>query len=306
MSGGGIEDAIVVGAGPAGLAAALYLARYHRTPLVLHDGTSRALRIPLTHNAPGFPDGVAGPDLVARMQAHAESHGARFQTARVEAASREQSGFRLDGEGRTWRCRTLVLATGILLNELDLPREIHEAAIVAGVLRYCPICDGYEATGRRIGVIGCDANGAGEALFLRSYSSDVTLMPLHNSDLTDGQEAALQRAGVDVQHGALSRLAPQDDRMEVMLDDRDDPLTFDVVYPALGCAPRNELARQLDMSLTEHGCAPVEAVRGYGSGLFVAGDLVEGLDQISVAMGHGALAATCAHNWLRAQDGQAF
>jgi thioredoxin reductase (NADPH) len=64
-------DVVIIGAGPAGVTAALYLARYRRKVLVLHDGKSRALRIPLAHNAPGFPQGVRGPDLIARMTRHA-------------------------------------------------------------------------------------------------------------------------------------------------------------------------------------------------------------------------------------------
>ena len=77
---GAAADCIIVGAGPAGLTAALYMARYRRRVLVLHDGTARALRIPLTHNAPGYPEGISGSDLIDRMARHALEYGAQKRT----------------------------------------------------------------------------------------------------------------------------------------------------------------------------------------------------------------------------------
>jgi len=297
-------EVIVVGAGPAGLTAALYLGRYRREVLVVHDGNSRALRIPETHNAPGFPDGIAGPDLIERMTRHATAFGARIEQAEVTGIERTAKGFRLtSAEGTEWESRAVILAGGIVLNQVDLPHEVHEGAIEAGVLRYCPVCDGYEHGDRRIGVIGCDRDGAAEALFLRRYSADITLMPLSHPELSPAQAREMAEAGIAVKAGALVALEPQDDRMDVRLEGREAPLAFDVVYPALGARPRTELAAQLGIELDDAGCVPAGSVKESGvPGFFAAGDVVEGLDQISVAIGHGALAATNAHNWLREQD----
>ncbi len=297
------RDVVIVGAGPAGLTAALYLARYRREPLVLHDGKSRALRIPLTHNAPGFPEGIGGPDLIARMTRHAVQYGAELEEAEVVAIEPAPEGFlfRL-GNGSTRLGRAVILATGVELNQVDLPEAVHEAAIRAGVLRYCPVCDGYEHTEKRIGVIGCDTNGAAEALFLRRYSRDVTLMPLNRPELSPAEALDLASAGVRLEAGALLALEPAADHIAVHLDSAAS-LAFDVVYPALGCRPRSELARRLGLSLTAGGCVTPDSVFDSRiAGVFAAGDLVEGLDQISVAMGHGAVAATRAHNWLREQE----
>jgi len=296
-------DVVVIGAGPAGLTAALYLARYRRSVLVLHDGKSRALRIPLTHNAPGFPEGVRGPDLIARMTRHAVQYGATIQEAEVAAVEAVAGGFSLHlADGSTRSSRAVILATGVDLNQVDLPEAVHEAAIRAGVLRYCPVCDGYEHIGKRIGVIGCDTNGAAEALFLRGYSQNVTLMPLNRPELSPAEARALADAGIGLETGALLALEPGADDITVRLD-TGAPLTFDVIYPALGCRPRSLLAEQLGLDLTEAGCVTPDSVfDSRVAGVFAAGDLVEGLDQISVAMGHGAVAATRAHNWLREQE----
>ena len=299
-------DCLVVGAGPGGLSAALYLARFHRRVLVLHDGTSRALRIPRTHNVPGFPDGVAGVELVARMRQHAETYGAQVREAEVVAASRDDDGFTLTTRaGERLSASALILATGLFLNQIALPHDVHEAAIRAGVLRYCPICDGHEHTNQRIAVVGCDGQGAAEALFLRTYSDDLTLVPRTFMELDAADRAALATAGVRVIEQSVARFEPREDAMRLHLQGGGTPLDFDVVYPALGCRQRTELVRALGLPLDDAGAMDSRAPYGTAiAGLYGVGDIVDGLDQISVAMGHGAIAATRAHNYLRAREAE--
>ena len=299
-------ECIIIGAGPAGLTAALYMARFRRKVLVLHDGSARALRIPKTHNAPGFPDGVTGPDLIARMSEHATGFGA--EVAEAEIVSAQQNGDRfelLSGDGRSWRTRSLILATGVAHNEIKIDTGGHQAAIAAGILRYCPVCDGYEHIDTAIGVIGCDSQGAAEALFLRRFSSDVTLVPLNFAELDRGELAAMREVGITVVEHPVARLDALPHRMDVYLEENAQPLSFDVVYPALGVTPRTELAAALGLSFCPSGELEMSAPFGTKvEGLYAAGDVVKGLDQISVAMGHGAVAATKAHNWLRERDGE--
>ncbi|MFO6447153.1 NAD(P)/FAD-dependent oxidoreductase [Erythrobacter sp. NE805] len=295
----------MVGAGPAGLTAALYATRFRRATLVLHDGAARAGQIPLTRNVPGHDGGIAGPELLARMTRHAEGYGATLREARVVEAAREGGAFRLtDAAGVTHTARAVILATGVRHNRPQLPENVHQAAVDAGVLRYCPICDGFEHRDERIAVLGCDVSGAAEALFLRTYSGDVTLLPRRDVALTDEEQGDLERAGVHVLDHAVTRFEPTAQDIRLHCEGRAEPLVFDVLYPALGARPRSDLARMLGLALTEDGKAPDNASFGTAiPGLYAAGDLVEGLDQISVAMGHGAIAATRAHNWLREQDG---
>ena len=299
-------ECIIIGAGPAGLTAALYMARFRRKVLVLHDGSARALRIPKTHNAPGFPDGVTGPDLIARMSEHATGFGA--EVAEAEIVSAQQNGDRfelLSGDGRSWQARSLILATGVAHNEIKIDTGGHQAAIAAGILRYCPVCDGYEHIDTAIGVIGCDSQGAAEALFLRRFSSDVTLVPLNFAELDKGELAAMREVGITVVEHPVARLDALPHRMDVYLEGNAQPLSFDEVYPALGVTPRTELAAALGLSFCPSGELEMSAPFGTRvEGLYAAGDVVEGLDQISVAMGHGAVAATKAHNWLRERDGE--
>ena len=298
-------DIAIVGAGPAGLSAALYAARFCRSTLVIHNDDARASRIPKTYNAPGFDDGVAGPDLLERMARHAKNYGAEFLSATVSDARRGENGFELSGPGGdVWQSRALILATGLRLNQIDLPFEVHEAAIANGVLRYCPVCDGYEHRHKRIGVVGCDISGAGEALFLRQFSSDVTLLPKAEAELTPAERDDLRAAGVKTVTQPIAEYRSLNAEFEIMVEGHSEPYVFDIVYPALGVSPRNQLAAALGLHLTEDGKVGAGSIAGTTvEGLYCAGDLVEGLDQISVAMGHGAVAATKAHNWLRDCDG---
>lgn len=299
-------ECVVVGAGPGGLSAALYMARFRRRVLVVHDGRSRALRIPRTHNVPGFPDGVEGPALIEKMSEHAARYGAQFMEAEVVSVRHDEGVFVLEtADARQLLAESLVLAPGLHLNEPPLPHAEHEAAIRAGVLRYCPICDGFEHSDQRIAVIGCDSSGAAEALFLRQYSEDVTLLPMDMPELTAAQRQEMADAGVVVEPRQIAALRPFDDRFEVHLEGEAEPAVFGVVYPALGTRQRTELAAMLGVPLDDAGAVDVHAPLGTAvAGLYCAGDIVDGLDQISVAMGHGAVAATRAHNWLRARHGE--
>lgn len=301
-----IHDIIIVGAGPAGLTAALYGARFLRSVLVIHDGAARAMQIPLSHNVPGHDEGIAGPDLLNRMTRHAESYGAHFIQHAVTEASRQDGLFRLtDASGGQHTGRAVILATGVEQNQPPIDEDVHQAAVNAGVLRYCPICDGFEHRGERIAVLGCDISGAAEALFLAGYSNDVTLLPRRDVALSDDEQRDLERAGIRIVHDAVVRFEPTDRQMILHLEGGSAPLAFDVLYPALGSRPRNHLAQQLGLTTNAAGKAADAAPFGTEvPGLYCAGDLVGGLDQISVAMGHGAVAATKAHNWLRERDGE--
>jgi thioredoxin reductase (NADPH) len=298
-------EAIVIGAGPGGLTAALYLARYRRKTLVIHDDTARASRIPLTHNVPGFPDGIAGPDLLARMTEHASHYGAEFERATVTAIKPLSDGFEVALEGGAIRrSRIVILATGLLLNQVDLPHEVHEQAIKDDVLRYCAVCDAYEHIDRAIAVAGCEDSGASQAMFLARYSNDVTLFPQDPDGLADEDRTKLGKMGVKIVERPMESVTPTSESMMLKARGSSEEWEFGVLYPCYGTRPRTELAKAMGLPLEESGNLHSGShFKTDIPGFFAAGDIVDGLDQISVAMGHGAIAATKAHSWLREQDG---
>ena len=167
-----------------------------------------------------------------------------------------------------------------------------------GLLRYCPICDGYEVTDKRVGVIGNRTHGFKEAVFLRTYTKDVTLIaPDQDVELSADEHARLDALGVERVAGPCASLRIEGDRIVVPVPQGE--REFDSVYPALGSVIRSELAVALGANASTDGCLEVDDhQRTSVPGLYAAGDVVRGLDQISHAMGEGGVAAVTLRNDL--------
>lgn len=294
-----MDDCIIIGAGPAGLTAAIYLARYHLSIRLFDCGTSRAAWIPCTRNHAGFPDGIAGNGLLRRMREQARKYGALREEKRVEHLARAGAHFTVGTDSGTYTARTVLLATGVVNRRPDtLPDEVHDEALARGLLRYCPVCDGYEVTDRRIAVIGTGRHGTAEALFLRGYTADLTLVSPHGDhDLDRACSAQLEEAGIARVAGPCGGFAIEGERLA--FDTADRRMAFDSVYPALGTTVRSELAQLAGAETNEDGCVAVDDhLETTVPGLFAAGDVVIGLDQISHAMGQAGVAATAIRNHL--------
>jgi thioredoxin reductase (NADPH) len=294
-----MHDCVVVGAGPAGLTAAIYLGRFRRDVRVLDAGASRAAWIPLSRNHPGFPHGVRGKTLLGRMRRQAEKYGAVIESARVEDLRAADAGFRLVTEAGEVSARKVVLATGVLDIEPDIPGV--EAAIASGLIRVCPICDGYETIGRRVGVIGRDAHAAREALFLTTYTPQVGLIHAGPPEaLPAAERAALRNAGVVVVEAPIESVALDRKQIAALCFGPDRTERFDCLYAALGVVARSDLAVKAGAKLDGAGRLLVSDHQETSvPGLYAAGDVVRGLNQISTAAGEGAIAATHIHNALR-------
>ena len=292
-------DCLIVGAGPAGLTAALYLARFNLRLKVVDEGKSRAGWIPCTHNFAGFPDGISGKELLQRMRTHAEQYGASIETGRVTRLDREEGGFRAEWGSGSATARSILLATGITNRRPDMDEELHEEALARGLIRYCPICDGFEVTDKKVGVIGSGSHGVAEAVFLRSYTADVTLIAPHKAhDLDRADRERLEAHGIHAIDGPSRGVAVQHDC--IVVETAEGHHAFDSVYPALGSDTHTKLAAQIGVSLTaDTGCVTVDShQRTNVPGVYAAGDVVLGLDQISHAMGEGGVAATTIRNDL--------
>jgi thioredoxin reductase (NADPH) len=291
-------DCLVIGGGPAGLTAAIYLTRYHLKLKVLDAGKSRASWIPCTHNHAGFPGGISGKELLSRMREQAQMYGASIQTARVTRLDKIENGFRAEWGSGSATARTILLATGITNRRPPMDEDLHDEALSKGLIRYCPVCDGFEVTDKKVGVIGSGSHGVAEAVFLRGFTADITLVaPDRSHDLSEEDKAKMKEFGIHCIDGPCQGAAIADKCITLSTPYGDH--VFDSVYPALGSDTHTELAKQVGARIAEDGTLPVDDhQRTDVPGFYAAGDVVLGLDQISHAMGEGGVAATTIRNDL--------
>lgn len=304
-------DAVIVGAGPAGLTALTYLARFHRRAVALsgRGARPRLLLIDRSYNLPGYPEGVPGKAMLASLREQAEQMGGRV----LEAAARQIEGkngaftIALD-DGEPLQARKVILAMGVRDREPDIPGI---AEHVGKFLRYCPICDGFEHSGKRMGIVGSGPSVARHALFLRTFSDHVTVFLHGESPETLGQYAeTLRQRGIAVHAPRVVEVLPEGDtegphagRGVRLEDGSEHPLS--VLYGALGCDVNLQPAQPLGLEVDEEGYVHVDSQQQTSvPGVYAAGDLVSNVNQISVAFGQAAIAAISLHNALGEEEGR--
>lgn len=289
-------DVVIIGSGPAGLTAATYLGRFRRRCLVLEDGNARARWIPTSHNILGFAAGIGGTELLARLHEQAAKYGAIIRSARVTTVTTAGGEFTLTTAAKEhYKSQYLLLATGTRDHLPRIPGA--PEAVMRSLLRFCPICDGFEAIDKRIAVVSDGPFGEREALFLTTYSDQVTLLQLGApSGAPDGKWTAY---GIEAIPITLSDLVIKDHEVSVRTK-AGEARSFDAVYLALGCTAQNSLAVHLGAHCDEHGALSVSAHQETSvPRLYAAGDVVRGLNQVIVAAAEAGIAATDIHNKLR-------
>ena len=296
---------LIVGSGPAGLAAALYAARANLDPLVL-SGMDLGGQVSITHmveNYPGFPIGIEGPKLVENFQKQAERFGARleFDTAtEVDLSSRP---FRVKTWGGEYLADTLVLATGATPRHLNIPGE--EEFVGRGV-SYCATCDGHFFQDREVIVVGGGDSALEEGLFLTRYASSVKIIHRRN-ELRAGavlQKRAMANPKVEfIWDTVLTAIEGEDIVQSVGLKNvktgEESSLATDGVFIFIGHIPNTELFQgQLEMD--DNGYLVVDRyMQTSVSGVFAAGEVADShFRQVITSAGMGAAAAMQAIHFL--------
>jgi thioredoxin reductase (NADPH) len=286
-----VYDCLIIGGGPAGLTAAIYLARFRRSVALIDSGGSRAELIPVSHNFPAFPDGVTGRSLLGRLNEQLAVYDVSRFEGLVDTLTHDEAGFSAGFGQERIVGRTVILTTGIADAGMETPNW--SLAVASGSVRLCPVCDAFEVIDRRVAVMARTEGVMAHALFLRAYTADLTLIHvMDEAPLTTDQRNRLSGAGVHL-------LESQDVTLEISETGSaaarvdGETHTFDTIYPMFGCQPRGGLAVGLGADCDSAGKLLTDAYQQTTvPGLYAAGDVVSGLNQISVAVGQAAIAAT--------------
>lgn len=290
------KDCIIIGAGPAGMTAALYLNRFHRHVTLLDAGHSRARWIPKTHNCPGFPDGLSGLELLERLRTQAAEYGTEVTRATVSRLERIDGGFQVtETLGEQYHGRTILLATGI---EDELPRQPWvQEAVDCEAVRLCAICDGFEANDDNLAVYGPLRSAFEHAKFMRTYSATVALVQSDDEQVNAQLRQSAEEWGITLMKKPVDLLF--DGTRCSFVEENGEHYGFDTIYPVLGSRSQAKQAIELGANLDKDNKLVVTADQMTSiDGLYAIGDVVSGLSQISVAVGHAAIAATKIHNGL--------
>ncbi len=186
-----IRDTVIIGAGCAGLTAAIYAARANLKPLVLqgHEPGGQLSLTTLVENFPGFPEGIQGPELIENMKKQAARFGAEFHVGHLAHADLRQRPFVLDLGKEKIRTRTLIVASGASARWLGLP---HEQALIGHGVSSCATCDGFFFTGKEVAVVGGGDSAMEEAQFLTRFATRVSI--IHRRDHFRASKIMLERA----------------------------------------------------------------------------------------------------------------
>jgi thioredoxin reductase (NADPH) len=236
-----------------------------------------------------------------RLREQARRYGATLTAGNVDRIERSADGtFRVSAGSERIAARTVVLATGAMDVEPALPNI--KDAIRSGLVRHCPICDGFEVIGKSVAVIGRGVRGVNEARFLRHYTEKLTLFTLGTPhEISPECRASLDAAGIRVVDETLAEVCTQEGAIVGLQTRGGEIYRFDTLYSALGCRVRSDLAREMGAACDKVGQIVVdEHLRTTIAGVYAVGDVANDLNQIVVGAGHAALAATTIHNGLRA------
>jgi thioredoxin reductase len=267
-----VFDVIIIGAGPAGLSAALPLGRQHRETLVIDSGKPRNAPADHMHmylSRDGFPPA----ELRAAGRAELAVYPAvEIRAGLVESVSGQIGEFTVRlADGTTERGRRIVLATGLL----DLLPRIEGLAERFGKgVYHCPFCHGHEATGKAIGVLGGDFPQAMLALYLRDrFSEDVVLCSDGPLTVTPELRAALNSAGIVVRAEAIARIDGDQDSPTVHFASGE-PVTRGAIFHRPGARQHSTLAAELGCELMPEGCVRVDGTQQTTvPGVYAAGDM---------------------------------
>jgi thioredoxin reductase (NADPH) len=292
-------EVLVVGGGPAGLSAALYLARFDRSVIIFDAGQGRSTWHQTNHNYLGFPGGVAARELreLGRQQI-GEYPQVTCLDRKITEVRREGDGFVAAGQAGEWRGRAVVIATGVVDH---YPHFDDWDQYVGRSMFWCIICDGYACKGERVVVIGNTNATASEAMQLQRFTDQLTVLTNSSDcDIDEQFQQRLEAAGIPLIHDKIESVNGEGGFFREILTDSGRTIALDQLFAVQGQTPQTELIEGLGVELSPRGYIKVDTEQKTNvPGVFAAGDVTRlHSHQISTAVHEGGQAASAANYFL--------
>jgi thioredoxin reductase (NADPH) len=295
-----LYDCLVIGAGPAGLSAAIYMGRFLRRTLVLDSGSGRSTFEQVNDNYLGFPNGIQVKELRELGRQQAERFGAEFVDTEVESMHREDTNFLARTTSGEFVGRTVILCTGVCDIWPEIPNVLD---YVGKTLFWCITCDGFRALNKRVVLFGNDDDAATTACQFQHYTRDLIFISQPGGlECSDDKLGDMQTHDVPITEGEPATVEGTPDKIEAVLLKDGRKIEADVMFSLLGCTPNNKLALDLGLKVDKQGYVIMDQ-EGYTSvpGVFCAGDLAKmHTHQVVSAAHQGAEAGQTANYYLYA------
>ena len=292
-------EVLVIGGGPAGLSAALYLARYDRQVALFDTGRGRSTWHQINHNYLGFPGGIAARELRERgRQQLADYDQVTVLEHKIDAIKRENGRFIARGQAGEWQGPAVILCTGVIdhYTHFDGWDEY-----VGRSMFWCITCDGYGCKGARVVVTGNTNAAASEALQLQRFTSHITVLTdSHDCYIDETFQRRLQERNIPLLHDKIDAAIGNDGQFEAICTKQGQRIELDQLFCQHGATPQNKLAKDLGVLLTAEGyiCVDTEQKTNV-TGVYAAGDVTRlHSHQVTTAVHEGGQAASAANYFL--------
>lgn len=292
-------EVLVIGGGPAGLSAALYLARYDRQVALFDAGQGRSTWHQINHNYLGFPGGIPAKQLRERgYEQLAEYEQVTVLRHKIETMERDGALFIASGQAGQWAARAVILCTGVI-DHYPHFEGWHE--YVGRSMFWCITCDGYACKGQKVVVAGNTDETASMAMQLTRMAGDVTLLTnSEDFEISEHFVQRLNRANVPIIRDKIDAVEGEEGMMQTLILKSGDRLPLEQLFSHQGATPQTALAEQLGVALSANGYIETDTEQKTNiPGVYAAGDVTRLFShQITAAVHEGGTAASAANYFL--------